>query len=65
MASNDPNRPEKVYPGNLSAFEELRTTTAGLDPEKEQLVATMIVATQLAGIAYILDGIRYSLRDKN
>ncbi len=65
MASNDPNRPEKIYPGNLSAFEDLRLATLSVDPEDLQRHATMIVATQLAGIAYILDGIRYSLRDKN
>jgi hypothetical protein len=52
---------EKVYPGNLARYVELRETRNTLDPSDPNFFAAC-VAEELAGLSYILDGIRYSAR---
>lgn len=67
MASEE----KKVYPGNLDRYNqlrELRLAAESSDTEDgptmtEQLVA-LSIAEELAGLAYILDGIRYAARKK-
>lgn len=64
MAASD----DKVYPGSIDSFRELRQLREGLaEPttgeEMRDLLAAHI-AENLAGLAYILDGIRYSARSK-
>lgn len=67
MASND-----KTYPGQLSRYNELRVAREVFEqgtgegeshvPADPAVVASLSIAEELAGLAYILDGIRYSVR---
>jgi len=68
MATQDDT---KVYPGSIDRYRELRkmreflandeAREGGADP---QAVLAATIAEELAGLAYILDGIRYSARAK-
>jgi len=59
----------KVYPGNLDRYTELReareqlqSSTGPEDVANLNLLLAATIAEELAGLAYILDGIRYSAR---
>lgn len=59
----------KIYPGSLDRYRELRAnreafeaSNLALDPEHAVIGAGLNIAEQLAGLAYILDGIRYAAR---
>lgn len=64
----------KIYPGNIDRYRGLRNLRAatpiyGSDKDKENGVVNpqhvgLCIAEELAGLAYILDGIRYSARNK-
>lgn len=61
--------PRKVYPGNLDDFtkqREARIKAESQDnpPTPAAEVAMLVIAEQLTGLNYILDGIRYAMRDK-
>lgn len=63
MASEE----KKVYPGSLDRYSELREKRieAETSPDAQEIastVAALSVAEELAGLAYILDGIRYTTR---
>jgi hypothetical protein len=58
---------EKVYPGNLARYVELRNRRlvledTGLGAGSAEGYAAACIAEELAGLSYILDGIRYSAR---
>lgn len=57
MASND-----KIYPGSVDRYRELRAQREEAQSQGQQVDPALIVAEELAGLAYIADGIRYSLR---
>lgn len=58
MASNDD---KKVYPGQLARYTELRELRAAAEKNSpEELYLT--IAEELAGLSYIMDGIRYNTR---
>jgi len=67
MADND-----KVFPGNIDRYRSLRDARdkfaeqhqqdGAVDPNVFQAYVLLNVAEELAGLAYILDGIRYSTR---
>lgn len=72
MASNDET---KIYPGSVERYRELRKLRESLgshqDGESAELHSVdtpayfaAVVAEEMAGLAYILDGIRYSARAK-
>jgi len=54
----------KVYPGNLERWKSLRAA-AEAQPENSFEKHAANVAAELAGLAYILDGIRYAARKGN
>jgi hypothetical protein len=59
---------EKVYPGSLSRYQELRearqAAEASEDQTESERAVVLGVMEELAGLSYILDGIRYSARRK-
>lgn len=65
---------QKLYPGSIDRYRALRTLRASTpvyesDEAKEQgetnsNYVLLTIAEELAGLAYILDGIRYSARNK-
>jgi hypothetical protein len=57
VATND-----KIYPGNVDRYRELRAAREEAQAKGEQTDPALVLAEELAGIAYIADGIRYSLR---
>lgn len=72
MAEQHPEEP-KIYPGNLDRYRTLRArreqveaaaaeagSTGGTSASSE--IAALSIAEELAGLAYILDGIRYAAR---
>jgi hypothetical protein len=52
---------EKVYPGNLARYVEMREVRSSMDVSDPNFFAA-VIAEELTGLAYILDGIRYSAR---
>jgi len=57
---------EKVYPGSLSRYQTLRALREETEeslPMNERVA--LVIAEELAGLAYILDGIRYSARKQS
>lgn len=61
----------KIYPGNIDRYKTLRgqreTLGASLDfddPAQAQVFVGLVIAEELAGLSYILDGIRYNSRQK-
>jgi len=55
----------KIYPGSVDRYRFLREKRqqAETDPKgNDNLVAALSIAEELAGLAYILDGIRYAAR---
>lgn len=52
---------EKVYPGNIGRYLALREARESLMQGDPNFFAACI-AEELAGLAYILDGVRYSAR---
>ena len=67
MPENEHNAQDKtenvVYPGRLGEYHRLRSVaeTSEFENEGNQLAAE--IAAQLAGLAYILDGIRFAARN--
>jgi len=61
MSEQNEEKQEKVYPGNIGRYNELRAAREALDPSDPNFFAA-VVCEELAGLAYILDGIRYSAR---
>lgn len=65
MATNDE---AKIYPGSIDRYRELRRLREQFEEggseggERHPLFAAAVIAEELAGLAYILDGIRYSAR---
>ncbi len=70
MATNDNT---KIYPGSVERYRELRQQReqqqaqsaqleGQVDGETQNRLTALSVAEELAGLAYILDGIRYSAR---
>jgi hypothetical protein len=70
MATNDNS---KIYPGSVDRYRELRAAReqtqasfgqleGSLSGEAQSVLTALSVAEELAGLAYILDGIRYSAR---
>jgi hypothetical protein len=63
VASNDDN---KIYPGNIDEYRRLRTKREEMESDAkgadQALILAAVIAEQLAGLSYILDGIRYSAR---
>lgn len=69
MADND-----KIFPGGIEQYRDLRATReqfqARLNLDESgnfhstdlEVLSKLVIAEQLAGLAYIADGIRYSLR---
>ena len=61
-----PVEAEKQYPGSLTRYRHLRKTRE--NAEKTAMgpseLAALTIAEELAGLAYLLDGIRYSARQK-
>lgn len=53
---------EPTYPGKLSEYHRLRELRESL-PVNDPNTIGLQVAEQLAGLAYILDGIRYAARN--
>jgi CRISPR/Cas system-associated protein endoribonuclease Cas2 len=65
---------EKKYPGGISAYTRLREQREQMQDAHEKgaldapdlgTVALLSVAEELAGLSYLLDGIRYQTRGKN
>jgi hypothetical protein len=65
---------DKKYPGGISAYTRLREQRENLTEAHEKgaldapdvaTLAILSVAEELAGLSYILDGIRYQTRGKN
>jgi hypothetical protein len=59
---------DKVYPGQLDDFlalREARQAAQATDNVDASHVIGLAVAEQLAGLNYILDGIRYSTRNRS
>jgi hypothetical protein len=65
------DRKEKVYPGGLDRYVALRDareaqeealSTLDTNPVSDSTFLALVVAEELAGLAYLLDGIRYSAR---
>lgn len=62
----------KNYPGGLSAYTRLREMREAAQGDYEKgtitgdlpTVAALAIAEELAGLSYILDGIRYQTRGK-
>jgi len=52
----------KEYPGQLADYAELRGLRKEAQANNDPSTPALMVAEQLAGLAYILDGIRYSAR---
>lgn len=59
----------KLYPGSVERYRALREKRESLTPadgeenvENLNLLLAATIAEELAGLAYILDGIRYSAR---
>jgi hypothetical protein len=57
VASND-----KIYPGSIDRYRELRAAREEAQASNQPVDPAMVLAEELAGLAYIGDGIRYSLR---
>lgn len=58
----------KVYPGNLARYRELRAAREALEATESPdpaLVQGANLVEQLAGLAFILDGIRFSARQRS
>jgi hypothetical protein len=55
-------QPEKVYPGGLDRYTELRRNRQAREAEGLDDDPGLIIAEELAGLAYLLDGIRYAAR---
>lgn len=57
---------KKVYPGGLDRYVELRTKRIEAEHAETQLdpnyLIALTVAEELAGLNYLIDGIRYSAR---
>ena len=53
---------QKVYPGNLSRYSELRKAREEAERQGMSVAGEYVLAEELAGLAYILDGIRYAAR---
>jgi hypothetical protein len=56
------NKP--VYPGSLERYRTIRKAREILE-EEGTLDPLTLIAEELAGLAYLLDGIRYSTRKTN
>jgi hypothetical protein len=67
MSENEHMQQDKdetvLYPGRLAQYHELRELREKTSPSDPSYNGACI-AEQLAGLAYIADGIRYSLRNK-
>lgn len=63
MASQDTQN-EKVYPGGLDRYVTLRQARELHEANGGTPEPAWVLAEEMAGLAYILDGIRYSLRNK-
>jgi len=63
-----PEQEAKLYPGSIDRYRELRAqreaAQASTDVPDGTAVLTLTLCEELAGLAYLLDGIRYSLRQK-
>lgn len=58
MAAND-----KIYPGSLERYRAIRAMREESDAQEGSSPnPSLMIAEELAGLAYILDGIRYSTR---
>jgi hypothetical protein len=62
----------KVYPGNLSDFQAARTNREKVQSEVEagtqldgNALTGAMIAEALMGLNYLIDGIRYSARQKS
>jgi len=58
----------KVYPGSIERYRFLREKrqAAETDPKgNDTLVAALSIAEEIAGLTYVLDGIRYAARQGN
>lgn len=58
---------DKIYPGSIDHYRMLREVRERLTPAAEgdvptELFLAAVIAENLAGLSYILDGIRYSAR---
>jgi len=60
MAANENNDDNTVFPGGKDRYRSL--LTAAQNNEDEALQPLLDVAAEIAGLSYILDGIRYSMR---
>jgi hypothetical protein len=52
---------EKVYPGSLERYRTLRAMRE-IQEQQGEVDPSLMVCEELAGLAYLLDGIRYSVR---
>ena len=70
--SEQPTEEPKVYPGSIERYRELRKQREFIAknaesedaPGDSQAYFAAVLAEEIAGLAYILDGIRYSARAK-
>jgi hypothetical protein len=67
MASEKEKSEDKIYPGSIEHYRMLREVRERTAPAAEgdtptELFLAAVIAENLAGLAYILDGIRYSAR---
>ena len=54
-----------IYPGRLAEYHRIKTLRESMPAETDaqlELIVNLTIAEQLAGLAYILDGIRFSAR---
>lgn len=60
MASEE----QKIYPGSVERYRALREARLEAETKDEtpELTVARQIAEELAGLAYILDGIRYAAR---
>jgi len=61
MSEGAAEQDKKIFPGGIDRYRELQEAASKVDPADPQF-AGLVVAAELAGLAYIADGIRYSLR---
>lgn len=67
QTTTEGNTETKIFPGHIDRYRDLRKLreeqeqkTSGTDDQSEY--AALCIAEELAGLSYILDGIRYSTR---
>jgi hypothetical protein len=64
-----PEQNDKIYPGSIEHYRSIRAQREALEASEDQTererAVFVGVLEEMAGLSYILDGIRFSLRNTN